>query len=205
MARPLRIALMGAHGTGKTTLARALVQRLSQEGIRAVQLQEAPREVCARAGDSEFFRRGQNTPLRQGLIFLMHLMQEFNAQFEGADIVVADRSLLDHWAYTLQMFENPWVNDGVKDLYESLIVDHCRKYDVIFFLPIEFAVLDDGTREGDKVFQAEIQNVMLSLIREHKLGVVSVQGSVEERVESCFKQFQSKLEELEKGGRHVGA
>lgn len=205
VVRPLRVALVGAHGTGKTTLSKALVQRLSSSGLRVARLPEAPREICGHAGEPEFFRRGKNTPLRQSLILLVHLMQEFYAQFEGVDIVLSDRSLLDHWTYTIHLFEESWAQEGVRNLYESFIIEYCRQYDILFFLPVEFAVVDDGTREGDQEFQGDIQNAMLKFIGEHQLEAVVVRGSIEERTESCFNHLQSKLEELEKGGEDVRA
>src|SRR5689334_11719741 len=115
----MRVALAGAHGTGKTTLARSLVERLNRLGIRAGSLPEAPREICVRAEDPVFFRRGMNKPLRQNLILLLHLMQEFNSLSNEVDAVISDRSLLDHWIYALYLFEREWTEEGVKDLYES--------------------------------------------------------------------------------------
>lgn len=195
---------MGAHGTGKTTLSQSLVERLSHSGIQARRLPEAPREICSQAGEPEFFRRGKNTPLRQNLILLVHLMQEFDSLLEGADIVISDRSLLDHWAYTLYLFQEQWMHEEVRSLYEAFIAEYCRSYDVIFFLPIEFAVVDDGTREGDKEFQAEIERLMLDLIQEHGLETVIVRGSVADRTRHCADLLLSKIENGKKGGHHAG-
>jgi ATPase subunit of ABC transporter with duplicated ATPase domains len=131
--RPLRIALMGAHGTGKTTLANALVGSMHKLGIRASRLSEAPRIICDRAGNPGFFRRGQNTPLRQDLIFIVHLIQELDSLLSEAEVLVSDRSLLDHWAYTLHLFAREFEIEDLQSLYEGFILDHCRLYDVIFF------------------------------------------------------------------------
>src|SRR5437764_4674972 len=103
MNAPLRVALIGAHGTGKTTLLRALLERLPSLHIRAAGLPEAPREIIKRANDPEFFRRGNNTGHRQMLILLVHLIQELDVHPE-TDLVISDRSLLDHWAYARHLF-----------------------------------------------------------------------------------------------------
>jgi nicotinamide riboside kinase len=200
MNRPVRVALAGAHGTGKTTLAKALVQRLESSGLVARCLLEAPREICTAAGDPIFFRRGNNTLLRQNLIFLVHLMQEFNSILGDADIVISDRSLLDHWAYTLYLFKEELEDQGVSGIYEAFIIDHCRKYDFIFFTPVEFSVLDDGTREGDKDFQADIQRSMLDLIEAYRIEMLIVKGSIQERTDYCAKVVEPLVEARKKGG-----
>jgi nicotinamide riboside kinase len=204
MARPIRVALMGAHGTGKTTLSGALVERLNRLGIKAVSLPEAPRLICDRAGDPTFFRRGSNTPLRQDLILLVHLLQELNSLLCDVGVVISDRSLLDHWAYTLALFDQELIDEGLSRIYDSFIADHCRNYDLIFFLPIEFEVVDDGTREGDRDFQSGIQRNMLDLVQKYGLHVLMTRGSLEERTDFCLGAIMSTLGVLEKGGQNVG-
>jgi nicotinamide riboside kinase len=198
MKGPIRVALVGAHGTGKTTLAKALVGSLTNMEIEVRNLSEAPRLICDRAGDPTFFRRGNNTPLRQNLILLVHLLQELDLS-NNVDVLISDRSLLDHWAYTLHLFGRELDEEGLRQLYEAFVVDHCRHYDVLFFLPIEFAVIDDGTREGDSRFQAEIEQCMLDLIGEYQIEVQVVRGPLEERTEFCSSVLLSELKARQKG------
>jgi molybdopterin-guanine dinucleotide biosynthesis protein len=53
MARPRRIALLGAESTGKTQLAQALGLRLQQQGLRVTVVPEVLREWCDRQGRTQ--------------------------------------------------------------------------------------------------------------------------------------------------------
>ena len=192
MRAPLRVALMGAHGTGKTTLLQAVLGHLHSLQVRAIGLPEAPREIIRLAADAEFFRRGHNTAYRQALILIVHLIQELSALPEEA-VVISDRALLDHWAYSRYLFSEELTRDGVLQLYEDFVIRHCSTYDILFFLPIEFNVADDGTREGDSRFQHEIEAYLLDLIRKSNLPVTPLRGSVEERRNQCVEAILAKL------------
>lgn len=98
----LKIALTGAHGTGKTTLVRRLQSSLAPLG-RLAFCREAPRLIIERVGNEHFFRRGNNTPTRQALIFLEHMIEE-QRRAEECDILITDRTLVDHLAYTAVLF-----------------------------------------------------------------------------------------------------
>lgn|GEM_PF-4170360 len=191
MGVPLRVALIGAHGTGKTTLLRALLDRLQSLQIRAVGLPEAPREIIKRSNDPEFFRRGHNTVHRQMLILLVHLIQELGVGAD-VDIVIGDRSLLDHWAYARYLFSEELASTDTLHLYEEFIMQHCAGYDLLFLLPIEFDVVDDGTREKDGLFQREIEGYILDLVSKYNLQVLPVVGSVETRLEVCLEAIQAR-------------
>lgn len=182
---PIRIALVGAHGTGKTTLSRVLSEHLQDLGLKVMSLPEVPRLLCSEAGDPVFFRRGNNSPLRQSLILLGHAIYELLSLKSDVDVVISDRALLDHWAYTVYLFSEELREAGVFDLYESLVVTHCQAYDAIVFIPIEFPVVDDGTREDDAAFQSGIQSTIHRLLESRELTHTTIKGSVEERLKAA--------------------
>ena len=62
------------------------------------------------------------------------------------------------------------------------------------YLPIEFALEDDGMRPTDKDFQKNVDGAMRSLIYDFKITPLVVTGSVEERVESVMiKMFGEEI------------
>ena len=71
----MKIALTGAHGTGKTTLTDALHRELSKSYSVEI-CREVPRVIIESVGDDEFFRRGNNTTLLQCLIFMFQIMED---------------------------------------------------------------------------------------------------------------------------------
>jgi thymidylate kinase len=123
---------------------------------------------------------------------IVHLIQELSVPSE-VDVVISDRALLDHWAYSSYLFSEELSRAGVLQLYEQFVMGHCANYDILFFLPIEFDVADDGTREDDKNFQYEIEKYILDLISKYKLPVLVVSGSVEDRQRLCVDAILAKL------------
>ena len=175
----LRFALTGPHGVGKTTLIKVLADRLLPLG-RVTVCREAPRLIADQVGDLMFFRRENNTLSRQALIFLEHLMEEQRAAF-GADVVVSDRTLVDHLAYTEVLFPD-FVNTPEARTYRRLAFESLARYGVIFQLPIEFPPVDDGVREADITFQRQIGDTITALYAKAKVEPIIISGTVAERV-----------------------
>ena len=186
-----KIAFTGAHGVGKTTLTDVLVKQLSMEGLRVAKTLEVPRLICDRAGDPTFFRRGNNTPLRQILILLGQVDIESRSRDLQPDLLICDRTLLDHWAYTKVLFGDELQREGILDLYEQLIAEYCLTYDRIFYLPIEFPPVDDGTRESDSDFQHAIDATIVEALRVHELPFMPITGTVEERLKKVRAAIES--------------
>ena len=63
----------------------------------------APRLIINQIGDKDFFQRGNNTPIRQMLIFLEHLVEE-RRRSQNSDALIIDRTLVDHLSYTSVLF-----------------------------------------------------------------------------------------------------
>ncbi|MFZ5720929.1 MAG: ATP-binding protein [Pseudomonadota bacterium] len=185
----LRLALTGPHGTGKTTLIKALSAKLEKYG-RVSTCREAPRLIIDRVGDSEFFRRESNTTARQALIFLEHIMEERRASLD-ADIVLSDRTLVDHLAYTTVLFPKEVDTPEVR-IYREIAYESLSTYEAIFQLPIEFAPEDDGVREADINFQRAIDETLTDLYREAGVTPIIVRGSVVER----SAQVETSVERL---------
>lgn len=189
-----RIALTGAHGVGKTTLAETAVQTLRAKGVAVSLTPEVPRVICDLAKDPVFFRRGNNTALKQALLLYGQTQIEYQKSQQGSSILVCDRALLDHWAYTKHFFSEEFKNDGVLDLYEHFISDYCRSYNRLFYIPIEFPPLDDGTRESDEAFQRSIDEIILQFLSDNHLPYSTVTGSVEQRCQQIIGELESGTE-----------
>jgi predicted ATPase len=174
----LRLALTGAHGVGETTLINALTPRLSAFGL-VTACREAPRLIADQVDDPMFFRRENNRLSRQALIFLEHVMEERRAATRG-DVVLSDRTLVDHLAYTQVLFPDSVDTSEVRT-YRRLAFESLAYYDAIFLLPIEFAPLDDGVREADLAFQRHIDDMITDLYAQAEVEPVIVRGSVTER------------------------
>lgn len=175
----MKVALTGSHGTGKTTLLNHVAGLLEARGESVSVCREVPRIIAAEADDPGFFRRGTNVPLRQALILFRQVVEEGLREAE-ADIVLADRTVVDHLAYTVALF--PELSDVPEGkALTSAVRAWIGHYDLIVKLPIEFPAIDDGTREAGEAFQAEIDRVIDALYEQFATATSVVRGTVEER------------------------
>lgn len=178
----IKIAIVGAHGVGKTTLANALCGRLDNKGFGEISIaSEIPREICSLAADPEFYRRGKNNALKQALLLVGQLQREQSFLPRERGVLICDRGVLDLWAYSKYLFENDFRAAEVLDLYEVLIARHCRSYRMHFYVPAEFPPSDDGIRESDAAFQAGIDRSIQEFLAKYGVPHRQTRGSIAER------------------------
>jgi len=132
----MKIAIIGSHGTGKTTLANEL-SKLYPECFLIPEI--------ARVFGIEKI----NTQIRT--LFLQEKMMDVQIYIESLhQNFIADRSILDFGVY----------GQSQKFLFSTQIYTE-KMYTHIFFIPIRFMVFDDGFRNLDEKFRNEIQNRFL--------------------------------------------
>lgn len=174
----MKVALSGAHGTGKTTLINALYTELNS-GKNVKICREVPRVIGEVVGDKEYFRRGNNTELRQCLILLYQVMEDFFIK-EDAEILLSDRTMVDHLAYTEVLFPS-FRETSEYQTVSNAVERWLSTYDHIVKVPIEFSVEDDGTREADIDFQQKIDQKIDALYAQYGVFPSTVTGSISDR------------------------
>lgn len=152
----MRIAISGAHGVGKSTLAVLLSTELQLPRIDevarkvAVEMEISPRQI--RKTDMATRRRFQAEILKR------QLLEEFRYQATG---FVSDRSVLDVIAYTI-WYKIP----DAKELQKNAVEYAKRNYDVIFYIPPSYMQLeDDGFRFIDQKSQEEIDKLLCGMFK----------------------------------------
>jgi nicotinamide riboside kinase len=185
--------LVGAHGTGKTTLARRIVSEPNAVGQNLIisMTPEIPRIICSVVGDNEYLRRNKNTLLKQLLLLVGQPIYEGEHSRE-ADVLVCDRSILDHWAYTKALFSKE-IPPDIEHVLTDFLKKHLRSYDLLAYVPIEFAVQDDGIREGDSDFQANIDSIIHESLVHWAIPFIVIRGSADARSSALIHHIRELL------------
>ncbi|MEK6913835.1 MAG: AAA family ATPase [Nanoarchaeota archaeon] len=147
----MKIALIGTHGTGKTTSAYGIALKLKENGFNVDILGEVARE-CP-------FPINENTTKEaQTWILFMQYLKEIERE-EKCDYLVCDRSLLDNYAYYVRKF-------GRSKALEPFILEHMKSYGYLFKIPInEKYLINDGARAVNKEFQKEMDILIDELLK----------------------------------------
>jgi nicotinamide riboside kinase len=148
----MKIALIGAHATGKTTLAYDIATSLKKMNFNVDVLGEVSRD-CP-------FPINENTTIKaQSWILFTQYLREIEKE-DKCDYLICDRSVLDNYAYYVRKF-------GRSEEMEPFILNHMKSYGYLFKIPIKEEYLTkDGIRSIDKKFQKEIdENVDELLLR----------------------------------------
>ena len=173
MEKNIRITIMGSHGTGKTTLARALAERLNFTYI-----QDVVREEAVKKG----FVINENTPPE---VQLWLLMRQWELETTTRGSWVADKSLFDYLVYGDLVLKD----EDVKKVIRK-IVQQNAKYDYVLYLPIEFPMEEDGIRSVDPKFREKIDRLFRKCLDEFGVKYIVLSGSVEERIEQALAHIK---------------
>lgn len=138
-----KIALIGTHGTGKTTIAHELVAELKKKGKNAEFLGEIVRECPFQINE-------EITVKAQSWIILQQYLKEIEMELDKYHYLVCDRSILDGYIYHIRKF-------GRSATLEPIVLEHIQTYNHLFKVSINLNYLKaEGVRSLDKKFQEEI-------------------------------------------------
>ena len=137
----MKIAFIGTHGVGKTTLCYDLASRLKRQD-RVVDL------VMEVARSSPLPINRDTTLEAQAWILHTQVAEEIAATSRGG-ITICDRSVLDNYAYLVH-------HAGRQPAYDALVGEWVKTYDHLFKVPILNAPTFDGRRDVSPSFQQAI-------------------------------------------------
>lgn len=171
----MRIAMTGTHGTGKTTLARALAERLKMPLIT-----DCARQVARGMGIEHVSSiTADKTRARKFQWSVVHELMRAECNYPAG--FVSDRSMLDCLAY--------WeaYHLGESTGYTCLCLHH--HYDLLVYVLPEIPCADDGFRSTDERLRREVDVIIRGLLEYTKTPVVKVTGTVEERLMQVLERL----------------
>ncbi|MBM3287077.1 MAG: ATP-binding protein [Candidatus Eisenbacteria bacterium] len=156
-APPLKVAFLGSHGVGKTTLCFELAAVLKRRDFRVDMVKEVARS-CPLP-----LNRG-TTIDAQAWILHTQIAREIEAAVHH-DVIVCDRSVLDNYAYLVSKF-------GRVSVFDSLIATWLPTYGLLVKVPIVTPPRFDGIRDTQGDYQQEIDKMIEGLIRDFRIDCV---------------------------------
>jgi nicotinamide riboside kinase len=150
----MKIAFIGTHGVGKTTLCYDLASVLKRQGIDVDMVKEV-----ARLSPLPINRK---TSLEaQTWILATQVAEEIRSAGQH-DVVVCDRSVLDNYAYMM-------LACGRQKPIERFVDYWMKTYDLLFKVPVFGEASADGVRDTDAFFVRSIDQLVDTLLAEKKL------------------------------------
>ncbi len=157
----MKIALIGTHGVGKTTLCFDLAARLKRID-RGVQLVTEIARECPLPINRDTTLGAQS--------WILHTQCARELAAAGTDdVIVCDRSILDNYAYLVHAV-------GRREDLDPWIREWTRTYDALFKVPLWQQPSFDGTRDTDVGFQREIDATIDRLVEELDVSVCALRA-----------------------------
>lgn len=140
-----KIAFIGSHGVGKTTLCYGLAARLKRRDVAVEVVHEVARRCPLPINE-------ETSVAAQSWILHTQIAEELVAQARYP-VVVCDRSVLDNFVYLL-------LAAGRQEGPERVVDSWIRGYDLLVHVPIVEQPSPDGIRSADPGFQRAVENLL---------------------------------------------
>ena len=176
----MKIALVGSHGVGKTTLCFELAARLKRRNADVEMVREVARR-CPLPINQE------TTVAAQEWILHTQIAWEIEAAVDN-EVVLCDRSVLDNYCYLVHAA-------GSMRAWETFIDYWMPTYDVLVHVPISESPAYDGVRAVDPAFQQLIDVLLEGMIAAR--GLTPLRLNPPDRATWCDTIIESLLPKLE--------
>ncbi len=154
---PFKIAFIGSHGVGKTTLCYGLAARLKRRDTSLDLVREVARRCPLPINE-------QTGLAAQSWILHTQIAEETVAagQYE---VVICDRSALDNYVYLL-------LAAGPQPGLEAMVAEWMTTYDLLVHVPIVERPASDGVRSSDPAFQRAVDQRLERELERRRLECV---------------------------------
>lgn len=169
MNKNIKILFTGAQGTGKTSVMDVLPTSLTKlRGITRSVIENKNLTI------NEY---SDNCTQK-------HIFDAYNNQLTSNDNYIAERSLIDVCAYTMYLVKHNRCSSTLLEYQISKLEKfiHQNENALYIYFPIEFNIIDDGTRSINKDFQKEVDNNIVSILNKYNLLYCTVSGNVDNRI-----------------------
>lgn len=183
---PFKLAFIGTHGVGKTTLCYGVAARLKALDLGVEVVHEIARRCPLPINEA-------TTIAAQSWIVHTQIAEELLAT-SRYPIVLCDRSVLDNYVYLLLAADR-------RPELEGLLGTWMRTYDLLVHVPIVDRPNPDGFRSPDPAFQLAVEERLQAELRQRELAPLLLDpecrtewlDTVEEEVRRRLQPAQMEL------------
>jgi nicotinamide riboside kinase len=154
-----KIAFIGTHGVGKTTLCYGLAARLKARDVSLEIVHEVARRCPLPINES-------TTVAAQAWILHTQIGEELVAAARYP-VVLCDRSVLDNYVYLL-------LAAGRQEGLDELVTHWLVSYDLLVHVPIVDDPSPDGIRAADPAFQEAVERRLVAELSARRLPVLEL-------------------------------
>lgn len=174
----LRVAIVGAESTGKTTLACTLATRLAADtGLRVTWVPEWLREWCAHTG---------RTPMAHEQAAVLRGQQErITAACACHDIVVCDTTALMTAVYSQQIFADHSLDARALELHARM--------DMTLLMALDLPWVADGVQRDGPQVQAPVDALLRDMLEAQRRPWALVGGSGDARLDHAMAALRPLL------------
>jgi nicotinamide riboside kinase len=150
----VKVAFIGTHGVGKTTLCFELAALLKRDAVNVDMVKEVARLSPLPIN--------QRTSYEAQVWILANQISEEIRSASAHDVVVCDRSVLDNYAYLSRA-------SGRQPGLERFLDEWLPTYDALFLVPHVGEATPDGVRDTDEQFVTDIDLALRALLAERSV------------------------------------
>lgn len=156
----MKVALIGTHGVGKTTLCYDLAARLKRMDVDVELVREVARH-CPLPINRETNEQAQS--------WILHTQMAWELEAQARHfLVLCDRSVLDNYCYLLYA-------EGPQPHWEPLLSRWLATYDLLVKVPLWTRPRWDGVRDTDEGFQRAIDELLDRELARRGLSVLRLE------------------------------
>lgn len=165
----MKIAILGAECSGKTTLAKRLAAELTRQGFSACFVAEALREWCD---------RNQRTPKANEQTDIAKLQIQRIQDAPAVDYLIADTTALITAIYSEIIFNDP-------SLY-PLALENQQSFDLTLVMGLDLLWVADGIQRDGVAIQSEFDAKLRLVLQRQGIGFSVIYGTGDERFDNAM-------------------
>jgi len=173
----MKIVVAATHSTGKTTFCKKIAKRKGYNYIHDIVREEAVKKG---------FAINENTPpeVQDWLI-----TRQWELEKTTPEPWIADKCLFDYLVYGDLVLKDEGIDKLMKEIIRYF-VDKNAKYDIVFYMPPEIPLEEDGVRSIDPEFQRKVDAHYREVLDERGIKYITITGSVKERVKKALEHLK---------------